>query len=289
MLNKKIIIVVLLLFLSHNILAIGSSSAKSLDASVDELFARSGIDCQLKKLANIVQTGFIQNVQEINSGDAIMLSSSSLSKANSIIQDSYSHEMLRKSMINEFKATFTLQDIEELMKWFDSPLGKKLVKAELDSLEPEFENQVDTFISSLPMNPPSPKRLALAQKLEKTLEFSENIAISRASIQLMFNSMITSVLLDASQKYSPKQIPVDIDNITRTMAEQMRPEMVARLLYGYRSLTDDELLALIKFCESLIGKKYYDTDCAGTIKALLEGEARFSHSIREFTVPSLNK
>ncbi|WP_062379363.1 DUF2059 domain-containing protein [Pseudomonas abietaniphila] len=166
----------------------------------------------------------------------------------------------------EQKLRQTLQDPNPALQFFQSPLGRKIVNAELTATRPD---QLAKNAQGLPKMQASDNRLLLIGHLVNALPAKEagaevSLAIAGVAADSL-SSMIpglmgggtTQAMLDGQRERLMKQISNDMSNT---------------LLYVYRDLSDSELDEFSTFAESSEGKAYYQAALAAIRAGLAVGQ-----------------
>lgn len=166
----------------------------------------------------------------------------------------------------EQKLRQTLQDPTFALQFFQSPLGRKIVNAELTATRPD---QLAKNAQGLPKMQASDDRLLIIGHLANALPAKEagaevSLAIAGVAADSL-SSMIpglmgggtTQAMLDGQRQRLMGQISNDMNNT---------------LLYVYRDLTDSELEEFSTFAESDEGKAYYQAALAAIRAGLAVGQ-----------------
>ncbi|OQR37566.1 hypothetical protein BWR59_00290 [Pseudomonas sp. Bc-h] len=167
----------------------------------------------------------------------------------------------------EQKLRQTLQDPTPALQFFQSPLGRKIVNAELTATRPD---QLAKNAQGLPKMQVSDDRLLMIGHLANALPAKEagaevSLAIAGVAADSL-SSMIpglmgggtTQAMLDGQRQRLMGQISNDMNNT---------------LLYVYRDLTDSELEEFSTFAESSEGKAYYQAALAAIRAGLAVGQS----------------
>lgn len=160
----------------------------------------------------------------------------------------------------------TLQDPNPALQFFQSPLGRKIVNAELTATRPD---QLAKNAQGLPHIQADDNRLLIIGHLANALpakeagaEVSMAIAgVAADSLSSMIPGLMgggtTQAMLDSQRQRLMGQIGKDVNNT---------------LLYVYRELSDGELDEFATFAESNEGKAYYKAALAAVRAGLAVGQ-----------------
>jgi tetratricopeptide (TPR) repeat protein len=165
-----------------------------------------------------------------------------------IIKDTLNFNRIYPPILKEFQKRYNKNHSLSVMSWLRSPLGEKMTKAELAQTEPS-ETLIITEFQSL-----SDKRKGLFEKLVKTQNSTEWL-FKVISVSLYELAKGLQPYLDTNEKMTSKQLEASIEEALNAMPkEQFTLSLTASYAYSYRTLSDEDLEAAIKFYESPAGK-----------------------------------
>ncbi|MCW2294920.1 hypothetical protein M2262_004970 [Pseudomonas sp. BIGb0408] len=159
-----------------------------------------------------------------------------------------------------------LADPTPALRFFESPLGRKIVEAELLATRPD---QLAKYADGLPLSEADATRRLLIRHLAQALPASEagaEISLALAGVAAdSLSQMIPGLLgggtaqglLDGQRQRLMTQIDKDLDNT---------------LLHVYRTLSDPELEEFVTFAQSNDGAAYYKAALAAVRAGLAVGQ-----------------
>lgn len=160
-----------------------------------------------------------------------------------------------------------LGDPAPALAFFQSPLGRKVVAAELLATRSE---QLARYADGLPRSEADATRRLLIRHLAQALPASAagaEVSLALAGVaadslsQMMpglFGGDAALALLDSQRQRLIEQIDTDLDNT---------------LLHVYRELSDPELEEFVQFAESAAGQAYYQAALAALRAGLAVGQS----------------
>jgi hypothetical protein len=161
----------------------------------------------------------------------------------------------------------SLADPAPALRFFQSPLGRKVVAAELLATSRE---QLARHADGLPRSEASATRRLLIRHLAQALPAEEagaEISLALAGVAAdslsqmipgMFAGESTQALLNSQRQRLIEQIGADLDNT---------------LLHVYRELSDPELEEFVEFAQSTEGQAYYQAALAALRAGLAVGQS----------------
>ncbi|RJX76250.1 DUF2059 domain-containing protein [Pseudomonas sp. LS-2] len=166
----------------------------------------------------------------------------------------------------EQKLRQTLQDPNPALQFFQSPLGRKIVNAELTATRPD---QLAKNAQGLPKIQASDNRLLTIGHLVNALPAKEagaevSLAIAGVAADSL-SSMIPGLMGGGTTQAM-------LDGQRQRLMGQISNDMSNTLLYVYRDLSDSELEEFSTFAESAEGQAYYQAALAAIRAGLAVGQ-----------------
>lgn len=173
------------------------------------------------------------------------------------------------AMDNRALATLRQQlaDPQPALRFFTSPLGRKIVAAEVEA---SSKAALQRYAKGMPLPTVTDSRRALIQRLAQALPASEagaEVSLALAGVAadslsqmipgLPFGNAQTRGLLNTQRQRLMRQIETNLDNT---------------LLHVYRDLSEQELSAFVAFADSPGGQAYYQAALAALRAALAVGQ-----------------
>jgi hypothetical protein len=211
---------------------------QSFEKSIITLLDIAGISKQVAQFPALFKGSVEQNAQQgmvvslaqhqaiLSSIDSSVLPSDILAGINSAV----------KAGINQDEAV-------ALMTWYQSPLGKKIVKAEESAQSDQAYQQMVSQKKSLLDNV---QRVAFAQRLNALLGAAEMTDKIHQNLQLVVNTNILQALVpDRSPDIATLKTQLqDVNSKINPAIEQM---VVLSFVYSYQGLSNEELIKYEKF------------------------------------------
>ncbi|MDD0973561.1 DUF2059 domain-containing protein [Pseudomonas fontis] len=158
-----------------------------------------------------------------------------------------------------------LNDPAPALTFFQSPLGRKIVAAELLATR---RDQLAKNAKGLPKMQVSDNRLLVIGHLAQALparEAGAEVSLAIAGVAADSLSQMIPGLLGGGQAQGM------LDGQRQRLMQQIGADLNNTLLYVYRDLSDDELEAFATFAESSEGKAYYAAALAAIRAGLAVG------------------
>ncbi len=244
---------------------------------LDRLYLKSGLADLVEQIPAGVQAGFAQAFGQDASGH---LSPQQHKIILSRIPMAYAPEDMRPGIIEVLAARLTAADVETVLVWLDSPLGRKCTALESAAAAPEALAAMQGFAEELQQSPPAPERVALLGELAEAVKAAENAVEVVMNTQLAVAAGMSAMLPREQQK------PLEV---IRNQLEQYRPQITAAMqnqtvlafLYTYRSLSEDEIRQYLQFAKSEEGERYHAAASDGIEQVLTAGALKLGVMISE--------
>ncbi|KFE52327.1 DUF2059 domain-containing protein [Pseudomonas syringae] len=164
----------------------------------------------------------------------------------------------------------SLRDPTPALKFFQSPLGRKIVNAELTATRPD---QLAKNAQGLPQIQADATRQLLIGHLAQALPAKQagaEVSLAIAGVAADSLSQMIPGLLGGGQAQGM------LDGQRERLMAQIAADMNNTLLYVYRDLSDPELEEFSTFAESADGKAYYQAALAAIRAGLAVGQSSSS-------------
>ncbi len=221
----------------------GSASIKSLD----KLLVLSGLTDQIEQFPKLMKEG-MQGAK----GESSSLSDSAytliLASIDQTILPSAIIVIVREALSIELSST----GAEQLLKWYESDLGRQITQAEADSSTADADNKILALESQLLANT---ERLGFAQRFDQLLGATDmNVELQKHSSVAIFSAMMTAA--------HPEQI-VDISPFVdqiEALSEASRPviknDIMLAFIYAYQDIETKKLEKYESFLNEESSKKF---------------------------------
>lgn len=166
---------------------------------------------------------------------------------NQVVKVRYSPDFFRTSMKATLDEALTVGELARLINWFESPLGRKILRLEAEVNNPDNQARMASYIQQkLSGGAPRNNRVRLMEELMVALDAVELSTELAASASVGAQRMLREVMpVGASQPMRPAQVlkAREKPHIRKDMPERM----LSIFLYTYRSLPDHEIQQYLNF------------------------------------------
>ncbi len=166
---------------------------------------------------------------------------------NQVVKIRYSPDFFRASMKVTLDEALSVGELDRLIDWFGSPLGKKILRLEAEASNPANQAKMEKYIrEKLSAELPRNSRIILIEELMEALDAVELSTELAASASVGAQRMLREVMpAGAEQPMRPAQVlkAQEKPYIRKDMPERMRDIF----LYTYRSLPDSDIQRYLDF------------------------------------------
>lgn len=166
---------------------------------------------------------------------------------NQVVKIRYSPEFFRASMKVTLDEALSVGELDRLIDWFGSPLGKKILRLEAEASDPANQVKMETYIrEKLSPGLPRNSRIILIEELMEVLDAVEMSTELAASASVGAQRMLREVMpAGTEQPMRPAQVlkAQEKPHIRKDMSDRMRNIF----LYTYRSLPDSDIQRYLDF------------------------------------------
>lgn len=223
------------------------SIASTKEDNLDRLFLLSGITKQVGEFPGLVKAGVMQGVEQ---GTPIPENEVRL------ILDSVDKKILPSVIIAEIKSSLkkslSNKDIEELLSWYESAIGKRITAAEEKASTPEAYQQM--------MNS-AQKLLTDTQRVEMASRFDELLGATELAMGMqeftgiaVYSAIMTSLAPD--QALNLDAYKSQMAAIKPQMRANIQQLVTASFVYSYQEIDDKSLAAYEEFLNRSITQQF---------------------------------
>ncbi len=172
----------------------------------------------------------------------------------------YEPEKWLQSIRHRLLADYKPQYMRALFKWYQSPLGKKIVQAEMQDLNEGMTEEKKEFLVQLKYQPPKENLLEMAERLETTVGMTDHTMDTFL--------MLMKILLPFNNEWKGQPARKVSRNVREDLFDSAREYFLQSFLYKFRNLSDKELSQYVSFVTSPAGKWFYRSYFRGSKDAM---------------------
>ncbi len=191
------------------------------------------------------------------------------------VPQSFSEARLQSEMLNALESVDE-PHLQRMVRWFDSELGTKVKRAELENSLLSNQDRFAKFRQTLIDNPVSDNRRKLAKRLDDSLQISESAADTLINVQIGFT---LSIMYAAG-------VPIDVDDYSQSVranrahiVESYRADSVDTILFIYQDLNDSELSQYADSMHQKAARHFIEASNSGIANGMLAASSTLGAAI----------
>ena len=225
---------------------------RSRNQKLNVLFQHSGLKDILENIEAVLQIS--GNINE----DALAPGQGGF--ARRIMHRAYSHEKFYRVQKQAFLDNYKPQYVLSVVQWYQSSLGRKLLRLENEANNPDNQPARDLFVKNLLNAPPNEKRIFLIERVER----SSSITESGKALYLGYVKLVYPF----NKKIQGKRVGKMLRILKESITEPMREIVLRSLLFSFKDIKDKELEKYAEFLNSRAGRWFGQTTLKGFEKGI---------------------
>jgi len=219
---------------------------------LNTLFKVSGIENLLENIESVVEMSANVNEEVLRPGQGEF--------CRGIMTKAYSRKKFFNTLQRPFLENQKPQNIRLVVQWYQSVLGKKILRLENEANEPSTRLAMERFTRKLRESPPSKLRM----RLVKRIEHAANITEAAKTLFLEYVRLVHPFNKRVDTKEHYKNLKVLKGNI----AKHIRKVVLRRMLFSYREIKNKDLEKYVKFLGSPAGQWFSQAKLNGLNKGI---------------------
>jgi hypothetical protein len=238
---------------------------------VDQVIRESGLQQQVEQVAELVKFGFGQ------SGAAEAWPAQLHAQYQGSMKRAYDPERMLQEISEHIQTNMVTPDIDVVMTWLKSPLGKKISQLEAATDADAVVNKMALELKTLMKDT---NRVARIEALDQTMTASEHQINIARNTQI---AVLTAKLALVHPDNRPKNeiIQAQFTQQMEHLSPVIRRTTIESFVYTYRDLDAAEIEDYIDFAKSRVGRLYHHAMLEGIDKALVKANKLMLGSLQK--------
>jgi hypothetical protein len=245
-----------------------------------QIVQESGIAKQNETLTGMILASFEEKYEEAGAPKT-KKADEILTKYSDVIRLATQPERINEYIKDNLASNMTLPELEQVLKWYKTPLGKKISEIEYNSYA-EKRDHVNMLRLAFRLT-----RYQSATRANLFARLDEATSSTELMIELQTNLIVQNQILDLILSGSKKVNQASIDKIITNYKDDIDPYLdifsshyvFAGFSYTYRGLTITELEKYISFSETDAGRHFYSLLRRKSNMVLLDSNKKILTSI----------
>jgi len=234
--------------------AIAKTSSKSKKKLSRQLYNVSGFNKERNFLSRRrIRTSIMTRPRILKS---LGFSSEQIKLVNDIYKGTFNADNFYKQKLRKITSNYHGTHMTRSIRFFRSSVGRKVVALNIKSLKAS-ERTYERFLKKIIKKPPHRNRINLLDQLETSVGLTDEIIDLQSTVLRLTNPV--------NQEFNAPHAETFVNRLRSDMREQLRSQILLKLMYDYRSLSNRELKKLTQFYESSSGKWFRKVDREGNM------------------------
>jgi len=175
---------------------------------------------------------------------------------------------VKRNLMKDCDVPMLQSAVEELQ----SRIARRIREEEALSLTPEAQKQVREFYANLKTNPPAASRIAVLERMDKSLSITDSTL-----------DMILAISKGLVAGFGGKWgAPVEVDAMKQQYRESIHNAMIANQLFTYRNVSDEDLGNYVLIYETPSVHKFSGQLQQSMLQAMLERSEAMAREFRTY-------
>lgn len=254
-----------------------SSPASESSALYGELLQRSGLAGEIQQLPEVMVLGLKQGASGENTD---VLTSDILQNLARAARRAYSPGVIKARVLAHLRQNMPLNQVQEALSWYNSPVGRKIARLESESSTPEAQIRIEQYAANLANENYPEEKVALIQAL------AEDSGAIESGIEIALNTQkaIAAAALAASATENLSSLPYVLDQVEKyrpRVAKFVTQNILVSMLFTYQTLSKEELAQYLEFIRTESGTAFQALSLESLKRSLGESGLRFGKSMAE--------
>ena len=245
-----------------------------------EIIKESGIARQNNSLTEAVLSSFEEKYKEADPTKK-SADDQKFSRFQDVIRLATNPVRINKYMKHHLASNLSIPELEQVLKWYKTPLGKKISELEYSTYADKKDHANSLRLAFDLTRYQSSSRADLFSRLDEATTSTE------AMVELQTNLIVQNQILDLVLSNSKELDQASIDKIIHNFETDIDPYLdlfaaqlvFAGFVYTYRGLSVPELETFLTFSETKAGKNYYSVFNKKSNTVLLDSNRKILTSI----------
>ncbi|MEE9335855.1 MAG: hypothetical protein V3U65_17320 [Granulosicoccaceae bacterium] len=250
-----------------------STALAGVSALAMELYDASGLRQQIAMIPAQTERSF--DIIALSETMPLEFESLDRKAMRDAVPQSFSEARLQSEMIKALESV-NEPHLQRMVQWFDSELGAKVKRAELENSLLSNQDRFVGFREALLDDPVSDNRKRLAERLDDSLRISESAADTVINVQIGFTLSIMSA---AGSPINVEDYAQSIKANRAYIVESYRADSIETILFIYQGLSDGELSRYADSMHQQAARQFIDASNSGIANGMLAASSTLGTAI----------
>lgn len=254
-----------------------AAAAPISDARLDKVMALSGIERQIGALPAVVKGAVDGARAQAQSQENSNLTDADFDALKEGMGKAFEADPILKVTRDEIRKKVSEADAKQLIAWFESDLGGKVIQAEVDATTPEARKDIAQQAKSLMADK---ERMAFARKVERLLHATdETLKFQERTVVALYTAV--AARMNPDQKLDVKAYRAQVKAALQKARPSFEKATLLGFAYTYRNLSKAEREQYVKFLARPATRRFNDAALNGLMTGIDHAVLRVADNIVE--------
>ncbi|MCH8497898.1 MAG: DUF2059 domain-containing protein [Marinobacter sp.] len=177
-----------------------------------------------------------------------------LNAITGIVSQAFSASAIRRQVVNDLSNKVPKADLEQVLAWYETPLGRKVGGLEASASNPEAWRKIEQQSNALTNRYQGTPRANMFAAFDRAARATESATDTAIAVQL---SMISAMAaFDPQARANMAQIKQQVRSQRFMIEGVVEQQVYAAYLYTYQGMSDEELQGYLQFLQTDHGQRY---------------------------------
>lgn len=221
------------------------------NAAINELAQLSGLDRQFDGIPGLIEVVLNQAQADAIKEGKKPIPENEFFNLKQALMHAFKPEIIVKKIKKDLKKELSIDDVDDLMRWYESDLGKKITSEETKASRPEAYLDMMNNIESLTKDQ---ARINIAFDIEEQVD-----AVGIATT--MQKKTLLGIYTAIFSRHDPSSFDVRlvktmIDAQEKSIRSQAEQTVILSYVYSYRNISLDEQEKYVNFLKRTTSRKF---------------------------------
>lgn len=202
----------------------------------------------------------------------------------SVVQSAFRSADIKARLVDDLATSLSEQQLSKVGDWYQTPLGKKVSRAEIEASSVQVWQSIEQGASALQEKFRGTERARLFTRYDRAARATESAVDTTVAVQLGLATAMSA--FQGSNGPGFEKMKQMIEGQREPMRAMVAQQVYDIYLYTYQDLTIEELEQYIRFLETDAGARFTRVVTAGIQDAIIRPVEAVGGQLMRFMNPS---
>ncbi|MBK8971807.1 MAG: DUF2059 domain-containing protein [Hahellaceae bacterium] len=225
------------------------------------LLSQTGVDALLQQYPDMVKSGIVQRVKHVGVPDIIA------NQSVQLVDQSLNPGAMILELQTLLARRFSPQEMQQIVDWYQSPVGRRVVEAELMSVSRSEYHHLQETLTTLQARYQGSDRERLFPAFDRATYATDTMVDSTSAVQIaMAAALSTTVKGEGLPSF--ESMRATIESRRTALRGVVGQQVYLNYLFTYQDLSLADMENYIAFARSELGARFFETLSKGVYEVL---------------------